>query len=325
MDAPRPSRLFADEAEHEPDAQALATTNSSAVADQLLRLDPDGRRVASVIRETYDQLLDGQRTGRWDYSDLRKTEKTHMGTLVEINLHREFEFEDGRAMDYRIADAEVDCKFSQSPRGWQIPLEAVGHLCLLLWADDELGLFSGGLIRIADDVLRVGGNRDQKRTLNDAGLRRVRRLWHERPLPENLLLHLDARTRNAILPTSGRRGGQRRIDELFRRVQGRLVSRTTVLTVGQQDDAPKRVRDARLRLRPEGIVILGHQGDHPRIARSLGLPVPAKGQWVSARIVPREPRRDAASVSIRGTEYRLALPEDPPEAAPLLDSQHQEL
>ena len=55
---------------------------------------------------------------------------------------------------------------------------------------------------------------------------------HERPLPENLLLHLDARTRNAILPTSGRRGGQRRIDELFRRVQGRLVSRPCTKLLG---------------------------------------------------------------------------------------------
>jgi hypothetical protein len=318
-----PPHLFTEQV-HALDLHA-ADEELELVVEALLRLDPEGSRVAKVIRETYDQLLDGQRTGRWDYRDLRKTEKTHMGTLVEINLHREFEFEDGRLMDYRIADAEVDCKFSQSPRGWQIPLEAVGHLCLVLWADDELGLFSGGLIRISEDVLRLAGNRDRKRTLNDVGLRRVRRLWHERQLPENLLLHLDARTREKILSSNGRRGGQERTDELFRRVQGRLVSRATVLTVAQQDDPPKRVRDARSRLRTEGIVILGHQGDHPRIACSLGLPVPPKGQWVSVRITPREAGRDSAFVSIGGTEYRLAVPEDAPELAPLLDSRHQEL
>jgi hypothetical protein len=319
----RPPQLFTEDAHvldlHAPDEEL------ERVADRLMRLDPDGSRVAKVIRETYDQLLDGQRTGRWDYRDLRKTEKTHMGTLVEINLHREFDFEDGRAMDYRIADEEVDCKFSQSPRGWQIPLEALGHLCLLLWADDELGVCSGGLIRISDEVLRLGGNRDQKRTLNDVGLKRVRRLWQERALPENLLLHLDAQTRNEILSTRGKRGGQRRTDELFRRVQGRLVSRGTVLTVAQQDDPPKRVRDSRLRLRSEGIVVLGHQGDHPRIARLLGLPVPPKGQWVSARLTPREPGRHSPCVSIRGTQYRLADPADSMEPAPLLDSQREEL
>jgi hypothetical protein len=320
----QPPRLFGDEtvAAREP---AWPDEELERVAGELLGLNPDGSRVGDVIRATYDQLLDGQRTGRWDWRELRKTEKTHMGTLVEINLHREFEFQDGRLMDYRIAGVEVDCKFSQSARGWQIPLEAVGHLCLLLWADDELGLFSGGLIRISEDVLRTAGNRDLKRTLNDAGLRRVHRLWHERPLPENLLLHLDARTRSAILSTSGRRGGQRRIDGLFRHVQARLVSRATVLTVGQQDDPPKRVRDARLRLRTEGIVVLGHQGDHPRIARALGLPVPSKGQWVSARITPLEPGREVPSVLIRGTEYRLALPQDVRVPAPLLDAQHQEL
>ena len=248
-----------------------------------------------------------------------------MGTLVEINLHREFDFEDGRTMDYRIADVEVDCKFSQSPRGWQIPLEAVGHLCLLLWADDELGLCSGGLIRIADDVLRPGGNRDQKRTLNDTGLQRVRRsvarasaAGEPAPPPRR------ARPQRDPLrpPASAAASDGSTSSSAASRDDSSAARR--VLTVGQQDDAPKRVRDARLRLRPEGIVVLGHQGDHPRIARSLGLPVPAKGQWVSARIVPREPGRDVPYVTIRHTEYRLALPEDPREPAPLLDSLREE-
>src|SRR5579872_6818393 len=106
-------QLFPDE--RPPLSREAVDQELEQVAERLLRLDPDGSRVAEVIRVTFDQLLDGQRTGRWDYRDLRKTEKTHMGTLVEINLHREFDFEDGRTMDYRIADVEVDCKFSQSP------------------------------------------------------------------------------------------------------------------------------------------------------------------------------------------------------------------
>jgi hypothetical protein len=64
------------------------------------RLDPGGQMFAPVIRDTLDQLLDGRRAGRWDYQKLHKTEKTHMGTLVEINLHREFDFADGDATDY---------------------------------------------------------------------------------------------------------------------------------------------------------------------------------------------------------------------------------
>src|SRR5207248_1749118 len=66
-----------------------------AVQAELERCDPTGDRVAGVLRDTLDQLYDGQHTGRYSYDDLRKTEKTHMGTLVEINLQNRFEFGDG--------------------------------------------------------------------------------------------------------------------------------------------------------------------------------------------------------------------------------------
>ena len=45
---------------------------------------------------------------RWD--QLYKTEKTHFGTLVEINLQREFGFADGVAMDFAIQG--VDAPFA---------------------------------------------------------------------------------------------------------------------------------------------------------------------------------------------------------------------
>ena len=77
-------------------------------------------------------------------------------------------------------------------------------------------------------------------------------------LPRNLLLHMnpDARERIVSFP----RSGQKRVDQLFQEVQGQIVGRQTELTVGQQDDAPKRARDA------------------------LGLPAPVKGEWIAARL-----------------------------------------
>ena len=90
-----------------------ADPSLARVREELYQLDPSGDRVARVLRDTLDQLLDGRRRGRFDYADLFKTEKTYMGTLVEINLQREFEFSDGDVTDYSIADVEVDCKFSQ--------------------------------------------------------------------------------------------------------------------------------------------------------------------------------------------------------------------
>lgn len=145
-----------------------------SVRDELIRLDPSGSAFANALRESIDQLLDGERTGRWDWYTLRKTEKTHMGTIVEIRLHNAFEFEDGHAMDYRIAGVDVDCKFSQSVGGWELPPESLGHLCLVVTANDDASSWHAGLIRVTDHI--VGGpNRDGKRKLTVTGESQV--LW----------------------------------------------------------------------------------------------------------------------------------------------------
>lgn len=114
------------------------------VEAELYRLDPTGDRVATVLRETFDQLYDGQHTGRWNFNDLHKTEKTHMGTLVEINLHREFDFEDGTETDYRIAGVQVDCKYSMKPFGWMLPPEVIDEIARLVTANDEASTWRAG-------------------------------------------------------------------------------------------------------------------------------------------------------------------------------------
>src|SRR5688572_15608773 len=140
-----------------------------AVAAAIRLLDPDGERTARVLRDTLDQLYDGQRTGRYRWDQLHKTEKTHCGTLVEINLHREFEFGDGVILDYRIAGIDVDCKYSQTLGGWMIPPEAHDHVCLVVWSDDSASQWSAGVVRTTLERLNTGGNRDKKSTLNAEG------------------------------------------------------------------------------------------------------------------------------------------------------------
>src|SRR3954470_11345477 len=114
-----------------PNATGSTDEELRGVADAIRSLDPSGLRTAQVLRDTLDQLYDGQRTGRYRWDQLFKTEKTHCGTLVEINLHREFKFQNGAKLDYRIAGADVDCKYSQSIGAWMIPPEARGQVCLL--------------------------------------------------------------------------------------------------------------------------------------------------------------------------------------------------
>jgi hypothetical protein len=72
-----------------------------------------------------------------------------------------------------------------------------------------------------------------------------------------------------------------RINELFRLVQGRIIPRVAIETVAQQKDSMKRARDARIALGKEGILVLGHQANDPKIATSRGYPAPKKGEMIS--------------------------------------------
>ncbi|NAZ85227.1 NaeI family type II restriction endonuclease [Kineococcus indalonis] len=300
-------------------------TELDAVEDELYRLDPDGSAFAVVLRDTLDQLYDGQRTGRWSFDQLHKTEKTHMGTLVEINLQRRFQFADGDATDYRITGVQVDCKYSMRPGGWTLPPEVIGHLALLVSADDARATWRAGLIRVHEELMNAGRNRDAKGVLSPVGRERIRWLWGgQQQLAPNVFLQLDEATRQAIFTARARNGtqhGMARVSELFRRVQRRTIRRAELATVAQQDDFMKRARGnggARTRLQPEGILVLGAVENDPQVARDLGLPVPARGEFVSARVVPAEAGDGVPVAEIEGRYWRLAQQGDPVAAAPVI-------
>jgi Restriction endonuclease NaeI len=306
----------------------------AAVAAELRGLDSDGSRMAAAIRGALDMLLDGQHTGRYRWEQLHKTEKTHAGTLVEIALARALRLADGTTLDYTIAGADVDCKFSHRLGGWMIPPEADGKLMLLVQASDEDGTWSAGLLRAAGENLRPAGNRDGKRALGDRGRTAVRWLHSRAPLQENALIRLPERDVAAIFALPS---GQQRVNELFRRAQRMRVSRTVVATVAMQDDYMKRVRGgggARDQLRAEGIVIFGDYAGDQVLASALGLLRPGPGEFVSARLVPQSRRpsvagtgepgsgvahRDyARSIRLAGADWLLASAADPPGPAPAL-------
>lgn len=185
-----------------------------SVAEELTSADPEGVRIARALRRTYDMLLDGQHTGRYRWDQLAKTEKTHFGTLAEINVQRAFGFADGEAMDFAIRGIDVDCKFSQDSGDWMIPPEALGHLILGLWASDDQGLWSLGLIRATESVLtNAAGNRDRKRWLSPHGKASVTWLFKNKKLPDNALLRIPPHHVNQIFSCSAH--GSKRLDMLF--------------------------------------------------------------------------------------------------------------
>jgi hypothetical protein len=270
-------------------------------------------RFGSIFRQSLDEVLDGQRTGRFDVNVLAKTEKTYLGTKVEIVTRAAFELPQGARMDYTVAGHDVDAKFSLTG-GWAIPTEAMGHLCLLMSADDHKGVFDVGIIRIRAEILNPGRNKDHKTTITKQAKGSIIWLARNVRLPPNLLLSLPQTTVDRI---RGAGSGQRRINELLRGVQGQLIDRNTAVTVAQQQDGLKRCRDARHLLRDEGIAVLGHQNDSPRIASTLELPVPAKGTFLSVRLV--RVTNDAGNrpaVEIGGAYYTIARQAEPPESVP---------
>ncbi len=307
---------------------AVRDGDLAAVTAELRALDGDGSRMAAAIRGALDMLLDGQHTGRYRWDQLHKTEKTHAGTLVEIALARTLRLADGVTLDYTIAGADVDCKFSYRLGGWMIPPEADGKLLLLVQASDEDGTWSAGLVRATEENLSSAGNRDGKHALNERGRMAVRWLHARAPLQENALIRLPGREVAAIFALPS---GQQRVNELFRRAQRMRVSRTVVATVAMQDDYMKRVRGgggARDQLRAEGIVIFGDYAGDQVLASALGLPRPGPGEFVSARLVPltrrqggldgRERGDYARSIRLAGADWLLASAADPPSPAPVL-------
>ncbi|MEH8019818.1 NaeI family type II restriction endonuclease [Rheinheimera metallidurans] len=270
-------------------------------------------RFINTIRNALDEVIDGPRTGRFIYSTLEKTEKTYLGTKIEILIRSEFGLNKGNVMDYTVGNIEVDCKYTGSMWGWNIPKEAMGHICLLIRADDEAGTASVGLIRISEAILNPGKNQDQKGTISKIGRESIVWLLLQSKMPIN---QLHVWPKEIIAQIWSKDSGQQRLNELFRLKQRELIERQTIATVAQaKDDPMKRVRangGARTYLGKEGILILGHQNEHPKICKILGLPVPNKGQVIAVRIA----RNLTGMLILDGSRWRVALPEDPIEDAP---------
>lgn len=289
------------------DHQEAAPPNSDfalkEVAEEIKRLDPDGSRWAAVVRHTYDVIYNGQETGRYKWDQLMKTEKTHFGTLFEINAQREFKFDGGDKTDYLIVGHQVDAKWSQNLWGWMLPPEVFDELALVATASDQESIWSLGLIRISTDNRRKTSNRDQKSQLNLQGRSAVHWLWKDAPLRPNVLLQLSNETVGHIFDN---RFGTQRTHRLFRAAEGMIVHRNTVATVSRQLDPQKRVRangGSRTVLAPEGFVILSGQY-HRAIARDLAVPVPRSDEYISVKVVPSE---DGSGAPIEGRYWRRAL------------------
>lgn len=283
------------------------------VQNAWLHLDPDGTGVAEVMRETFDTLYDGQRSGRYRLDQLSKTEKAHFGSILEIYLQRRFDLDAGDALDFKMDGVEADCKFSHTS-AWMLPPEVFDRLALLFTADDEAAAWSMGIIRVTSQVRRAKGNRDMKSSLSAAGKQAIVWIFSNHPMRPNVLLAMDRGDVDHMMQLTS---GQKRINQLFRLAEGQRVTRNVIATVGKQADYMKRVRSnggSRSHLASEGYILLSGDFIHQRtLADQLGVDPPLRGEVVSIRVVP-----DPHGVPIDDRAWRRARPGESVSPAPII-------
>lgn len=193
-------------------------------------------RYGNAIRQSINEVLDGPRTGRWDFAQLEKTEKTYVGTKLEILVRVALGLERGSVLDLDIEDVPVDVKWAMDS-GWQIPLEAVDHICLCIGGMKKLSMFQVGVVRCRAEYLNEGKNRDRKKTLSATGRAAMRFLVPPAPLPPKFLSTVDSAIRTEVMAGETI---QERVSRLFRLLPWTPIPRDAIATVARTTGDPMR-------------------------------------------------------------------------------------
>ena len=237
------------------------------------------RELRLVLRRAVDEVIDTPRTNRFTLAETEKTEKTYLGTKIEILFRAMLKLPKGRVLDLSVDGAEVDIKNTMGSN-WSIPEEALSRACILIRENELRAICSVGVIIAASKYLNPGMSKDRKRTISTAGMQNIWWIVKNLPYPPNFWETLGLDVRNAIMAAGG---GARRLAVLFEQVQGRPIARSTIADICQQDDPLKRVRrkgGARDFLAPKGIAVLYARYDH-ELAKRLGLPSLKSDEFIS--------------------------------------------
>lgn len=188
---------------------------------------------AKHTRQALDEVINGPRTGRWTIDQLSKTEKTYVGTKVEILIRAALGVPFGVRSDCLINGIETDIKWSMHHAGWMIGPENVGEVCLGICTNSDQTTFSVGLFVPNEERLRKGKNRDAKLSLSAAGRDHILWLVETEPLIQNFVAGLDEDTRRNIFAGDT---SQERIRRLAEALPLRLIPRQAFQTVAMRPD-----------------------------------------------------------------------------------------
>lgn len=229
-------------------------------------------------------------------AELAKTEKTYVGTKVEIVVRTSLGLERGPILDLEIEGHPVDIKWAMNSV-WQIPQEAVGQLCLCIGGLEDISRFQVGLIRCNEERLNLGENRDRKRTLSAIGRSEMSLLVPSSPLPVNFVEQMDHEKRIVVM---GEPTIQTRVTRLFTLLPRTPIPRNAIATVARTTGDPmRRVRADAWAGNPLGeIKILSARYGNP-VVGALGYPLLERDEFMS---VPK------AEIDALPDSKRRALP-----------------
>ncbi len=222
--------------------------------------------IPALLRQAFDEVIDAPRTGRFTLSETEKTEKTYVGTKVEILLRNYLAVPKGATLDMLVDGVEIDIK-NTTARDWMLPREVVGHPALLVRSSEKTALCDVGIVICRPGYLRLSTNQDGKGQLSASQHINIWWILRQHPYPPNFFEVLSVTERNRIMAAGG---GTARIAALFEAVQSKPISRHQVTALAQQQDPLKRIRrngGARDILAPKGIAILWGQRDRALIEK----------------------------------------------------------
>lgn len=146
--------------------------NQIATVQKYIAGNFSSKQYHSLIRQALDEVIDTARTGRKLVKELEKTEKTYIGTKIEIMLRNQLGLKKGSKLDLIVEGIEVDVKFSLTSK-WMIPQEAFNHICLVVSGNEDKGVYEVGLLRMTPNNLTKAENRDRKLGVSAAGRKNI--------------------------------------------------------------------------------------------------------------------------------------------------------
>lgn len=140
------------------------------------------KEIPILIRRAIDEVIDTERTGRLTLDEIEKTEKTYLGTKIEILFRNLLKFPKGK-LDLDICGQDVDIK-NTCGSAWMIPREAINKPCILFLENENKYTYRFGIVIARPEYLSTSQNQDKKRSISK-GSSYITWVAYDDPYPYN--------------------------------------------------------------------------------------------------------------------------------------------